>query len=55
MNVIWLGVDVRTDINRYVVKRDWTLCSKHVSHSKLNSQHGRGICVTTKWARESLL
>ena len=40
-----VGVDLRTNTKRHVLKRDWTTFPKVVDHSRSNSQHnlrGRG-------------
>jgi hypothetical protein len=36
---VWLGVNLRTDIKRYMFKRDQVMCSEFVSHYKRISQH----------------
>ena len=37
------GVDLRTDTKKATcVKRGWTMCSKFVNYSRLNSQHDWG-------------
>ena len=36
---MWSDVHPRMDIKRHTFKREWTMCSKYVNHSRLNSQH----------------
>lgn len=32
------SVNIRTQPNKHVFKRSWTMCSKYVNHSKINQQ-----------------
>ena len=42
---MWFAVALRTDTQKPCVEKNWTACSKHGNHSRLNSQHNwRGLC-----------
>ena len=33
------SVNMRTQPNKHVFKRSWTMCSKYVNHYRINSQY----------------
>ena len=37
-----IGMSLKMDTKRHVLKRNWIMCSKNDMHSKLSSQHNWG-------------
>ena len=57
LSSVWLGVNLKTDIKKACVQKDWTTSSKFVNHSRPNSDSidingGVGVYMIKSQERE---